>query len=263
MPSDAGSVLARVRRAATLATCAVLAACAVTSSDGPAPRGLFRADGRLEQGLAPGPRAVWYAAARPRYFEIGLADWREPPARPKAGLRGWLARLKARPAGAQGYPSALIDAHATLALPSIVEVTNLQNGSTVRVRIDRSAGLQGELIDLPATLAASLDAEPGRALMVRVRYAGPAIAFEEPGALRLAWGVPRRSPSSAPTHPMLAQAHAAHVSAAQVPAAEAPIRVAELAPPQAPVAPLLRGSLPAPEADPCYSPSISPAAVCR
>jgi rare lipoprotein A len=238
-------VRAGLRRAATLVTCAALTACAIAhDAEAPSSQGLFRADGRRAPELAPGPRAVWYAAARPRYFEIGLADWRETPAAGSRRLPAWLNRLLGRPPAARREADALIDAHAKLPLPAIVEVANVQTGAAVRVRIDRSAPLRGELISLPASLARRLGADPDRALLVRVRYAAPVIAYRDRGALRVAWAAPRRGPRAT-------QATSAGVQLAATPApvtALRPLRAALVTPPQPPLDLLLRGPLPTPAA---------------
>lgn len=66
-------------------------------------------------------------------------------------------------------------AHATLPMPSIVEVTNLDNGRTLRVRLnDRGANKAGRVIDLNQAAAQSLGVAPRGTAKVRVRYVGPA-----------------------------------------------------------------------------------------
>jgi rare lipoprotein A len=75
--------------------------------------------------------------------------------------------------GEQMDPQALTAAHKTLPLPSIVEVTNLENGKKVRVRVnDRGPFVAGRIIDLSPAAAQKLGIR-GSA-KVRVRYIGPA-----------------------------------------------------------------------------------------
>jgi len=66
-------------------------------------------------------------------------------------------------------------AHTTLPLPSIVEVTNLENGRSIRVRLnDRGPFKSGRIIDLSRGAADSLGYLAKGTAKVRVRYVGPA-----------------------------------------------------------------------------------------
>lgn len=66
-------------------------------------------------------------------------------------------------------------AHATLPMPAIVEVTNLENGRTVRVRLnDRGANKPGRVIDLSRGASEQLGFSARGTAKVRVRYVGPA-----------------------------------------------------------------------------------------
>ena len=70
---------------------------------------------------------------------------------------------------------AMTAAHKTLPLPSIVEVTNLENGKKVRVRVnDRGPFVAGRIIDLSPAAAEKLGIYGKGQAKVRVKYVGPA-----------------------------------------------------------------------------------------
>lgn len=96
----------------------------------------------------------------PKYNEVGLASWYG--------------------AAHQGKPTAngerfdrfeVSAAHKTLPLPSVVEVTNLENGKKLRVRVnDRGPFVDGRIIDLSQEAARKLGFEKKGVAKVRVRY---------------------------------------------------------------------------------------------
>jgi rare lipoprotein A (peptidoglycan hydrolase) len=62
-------------------------------------------------------------------------------------------------------------AHTTLPMPSIVEVTNLENGKKIKVRInDRGPFIKGRIIDVSKRVAKELDFHNNGVTMVRVKY---------------------------------------------------------------------------------------------
>ena len=66
-------------------------------------------------------------------------------------------------------------AHTTLPIPSIVEVTNLENGRQIRVRVnDRGPFVDDRIIDLSRAAARELGYLGAGLAQVRVRYIGPA-----------------------------------------------------------------------------------------
>jgi rare lipoprotein A len=66
-------------------------------------------------------------------------------------------------------------AHATLPLPSIVEVTNLENDRSIQVRVnDRGPFKPGRIIDVSREAADQLGFRQKGVAQVRVRYVGPA-----------------------------------------------------------------------------------------
>jgi rare lipoprotein A len=71
--------------------------------------------------------------------------------------------------------AAATGAHATLPMPAIVEVTNLENGRAMRVRLnDRGAHTPGRVIDLSRGAIQQLGLPAKGGAKVRVRYVGPA-----------------------------------------------------------------------------------------
>ena len=70
---------------------------------------------------------------------------------------------------------AMTAAHTTLPIPSIVEVTNLDNGRSILVRVnDRGPFVDDRIIDLSRAAATELDYIGAGLAPVRVRYLGPA-----------------------------------------------------------------------------------------
>ncbi len=124
---------------------------------------------------------VWFVpAADPSYDERGLAS-------EYSGGR--------RTASGEAFdPRALTAAHATLPLPGVVEVTNLDTGKRVSVRInDRGAYAPGRILSLSPAAARALGMAQGEAAHVRVRYADT--------SARVAANMPRRSVEAArPSH---------------------------------------------------------------
>jgi rare lipoprotein A len=74
--------------------------------------------------------------------------------------------------------NAVSAAHTTLPIPSIIEVTNLANNRSIRVRLnDRGPFVDGRILDLSREAAAELGYERQGVAKVRVRYIGPAPAL--------------------------------------------------------------------------------------
>ena len=105
-------------------------------------------------------KQIWYY---PRvdysYDETGIASWYGP------GFHG------KRTANGEIYDqNAMTAAHRTLPMPSMVEVTNLENGRSVQVRInDRGPFAHGRIIDLSKRAAELLDFRRQGTAKVRVR----------------------------------------------------------------------------------------------
>ena len=151
-----------------LLACAGLSACASPGPAGPT-RGLTGGlTGRPAVRAYNRPYQVmgrWYTpAADPGYDVVGDASWYSYPAQSRTTADG--EPFDARLATA---------AHATLPIPSYLDVTNLANGRTLRVRLnDRGPFVAGRIIDLSRRAAEALGFLAQGTARVRVRYAGPA-----------------------------------------------------------------------------------------
>lgn len=109
----------------------------------------------------------WYVPAHePNYDEVGIASWYGPTFHGKDS--------------ASGEPfdeNAMTAAHPTLPIPSLVRVTNMDNGRTVVVRLnDRGPFVDDRIIDLSKAAAGALDMHGPGTARVRVQYVGPAPA---------------------------------------------------------------------------------------
>lgn len=158
--------------AALAAACASLAACAT-----PQPRLATRLpDARPPSGGGGGARVpgtmrpyqvkgVWYYPKDdPRYDEVGVASWYGDQFHNRQTSDGEIFDM--------WIPSA---AHKTLPIPCIVSVTNLENGRTIKVRVnDRGPFVSGRIIDLSRAAATELGFLNKGTARVRVRYLGPA-----------------------------------------------------------------------------------------
>lgn len=200
------STTPEVRRAAQSAA----GAGAVRAVAAPAPRrdhGELLALGRAEDQRVGNPYQVSGISYTPQrddsYDQTGIASWYGP---------GFHGRLTAN--GETYDQDALTAAHPTLPLPSIVEVTNLENGRTVRVRVnDRGPFARGRIIDMSHAGARELGFIGAGTARVRVRYVGPASymggyagdGVSGAGRTRVAQGA---APSVPPAGPVAIQAGA-------------------------------------------------------
>lgn len=100
----------------------------------------------------------------PHYSETGIASWYGPQ------FHG------ARTANGEIFDMELVSAaHRTLPMPSLVKVTNLQNGKSMVVRLnDRGPYARGRIIDMSKKAAELLGFQGAGTAMVRVEYAGRA-----------------------------------------------------------------------------------------
>lgn len=151
------------RNLRNLLLASVLLPLAACSSGGSAPgRGAGNADtGVLKIG---NPYQIegrtYYPSHDPEYEEVGVASWYGP------GFHG-----KSTANGERFDQHALTAAHRTLPLPSIVEVTNLENGRTATVTVnDRGPFSKERIIDLSKAAADKLGVIQNGTAQVRVRY---------------------------------------------------------------------------------------------
>lgn len=166
------------RWAAIFLACAALAACAT-----PQPRyaaslpGERAAPPRAAAAPAPSqPLRKGYKLGKP--YQVG-GIWYVPRADPHYDVKGvasWYGDQFHNRSTANGEvfnKYAMTAAHTTLPLPSIVEVTNLENGRKVKVRVnDRGPFVGGRVIDLSYAAARELGFDRKGLAKVRVRYMG-------------------------------------------------------------------------------------------
>jgi cell division septation protein DedD len=211
--------------AALLATTLALGGCATRISATAGGQPLFRAD---SYGSRYGAQAAWYTPRRPvSYVEVGLAGAPSASGHKPGALARWWARTfhrKARPHAATTYV-AVTGLRSRLPTPSVVEITNLATGATIRARVEARAALRGQVIRLSEDGLRQLGGQPDALLRVRVRYAAPVVVLQGRPELRYAWSAPRTPKPLAPLTPaptVLAQAApmAAKPAAAVVATAE-------------------------------------------
>jgi len=106
---------------------------------------------------------LWFVPAeQPRYDDVGQGAVYTPSAK---GLAD----------GERFEPGVISAAHATLPMPSIVEVTNMETGRRLEVRVnDRGATQPGRVIELSRAAADALGYGQRSVAKVRVRYLRPA-----------------------------------------------------------------------------------------
>ena len=189
-----------VRGALILGLFSVLAAC---STAGGVDVGGLRGEARLPVVKDPAPivsgtmrpyqvRGRWYTPKeQPDYEEVGMASW-------------YGDAFNGRPTstGERFDMHALTAAHKTLPLPGLVEVTNLENGRRLVVRInDRGPFVDSRIIDLSREAASELGMLSQGVGRVRVRYLGRAPQQGGGALLRVSaprGAVPASPPVSAP-----------------------------------------------------------------
>jgi len=171
---DRGQIVRTGRLAIVVLGSAALTACmtpqyAVRGSVGAAPEASAKAQpaprGRYKTGDTNQVGVLWYVPhEQPDYDQTGTASWYGDAFQMKATANGEIFDMNQFSA-----------AHTTLPLPSMVEVTNLDNGRKLTVRVnDRGPFVGGRIIDLSHAAARELGYERQGTARVRVRYVGPA-----------------------------------------------------------------------------------------
>lgn len=144
------------RRAATIATALALAACS---------GGNYRpvSDWPVRIGKPYRVRGVTYTpAADPAFDVLGYASWYGSESGNRVAL------------GERFRPKWITAAHTTLPLPTYVEVTALDTGRTILVRVnDRGPFARGRIIDLSRGAAEQLGMRKPGVAAVRVRRVDP------------------------------------------------------------------------------------------
>lgn len=155
-------------------------------ADGAAPAG----QGGYKIGKPYQVGGVWYVPReQPNYDQRGVASWYGDQFHMKATANGELFDM-----------NTLSAAHTTLPLPSLVEVTNLDNGRKIIVRVnDRGPFVNNRIIDLSREAARQLGYDRAGLANVRVRYVGPAPLTGPADGLRYADArpLPTRAPPPA------------------------------------------------------------------
>lgn len=162
----------------------------------------LRGEGAREQGAAPwlerervGPPyqangRTYVPTPEPGYSETGQASWYGPQFHGQRAANGEVFDQEGMTA-----------AHPTLPLNSLVQVTNLENGREIIVRItDRGPFVDQRLIDLSHGAASVLGFERAGGARVHVRYLGPAPrrVAAEPTSGQLAGPTSLRPPAPEP-----------------------------------------------------------------
>ena len=149
----------------------------------------------------------YYPKEQPGYNKTGMASWYGP---------NFHGRLTANGEVYDQY--SLSAAHPTLPLPSYAKVTNLENGSSVIVRInDRGPFSSKRIIDLSAQASQMLGYQKKGLTKVRVRYIGKArmdgrdakylmASYKGPGGQRIFAAAPTFSPNPTNDGTVLASA---------------------------------------------------------
>lgn len=156
------------------------------SAPAPAARGRYKTGDPYQVG------GIWYVPHdQPNYDQTGIASWYGDAFNMKATANGEIFDMNQFSA-----------AHTTLPLPSMVEVTNLDNGKKLILRVnDRGPFVGGRVIDLSRAAAHELGYERQGTARVRVRYVGPAPLAGPEAGVRYAKVTP---PSYAPTFTQVA-----------------------------------------------------------
>jgi rare lipoprotein A len=159
---------------------------------------------------------VWYyPAVNYDYDETGVASWYGP---------GFVGHPTA--SGETYDQNAMTAAHKTLPLPTLVRVTNLENGRQIQLRInDRGPFVNDRIIDLSRRAAQLLGVEQQGTAKVRVQ-----VMAEESRALALSAGAGEEAqgpqPSAAPTTKVTTEALPGSTKPAVPPAGAPPKAIA-------------------------------------
>jgi len=172
-----------VGRGAGLGLLAALAACA----SGPRPGANLAASG-VHGTMKPYEvnGVIYRPHPQPNYDEVGIATWYGAQYHNRQTADGEIFNMDRASA-----------AHTTLPLPCIVEVTNLDNGKRIRVRVnDRGPFVRGRILDLSREGAKELGFYMKGSARVRVRYVGPAPALGGGSLQMAAYDPPRPVPET-------------------------------------------------------------------
>ena len=186
--------LCAVLAASLLAGCAGHAPRAVDRTGAPPPASEVQGLGMYKVGNPYQIAGVWYRPAEDfAYDETGIASWYGQDFHGKYTANGEIYDLNAMTA-----------AHRTLPMPTVVQVTNLDNGRTVELRVnDRGPFARGRIIDVSRRAAQLLGFENQGTAKVRVRIMVPetiqavALARRNGSDQKLAEDTPHAAPRDA------------------------------------------------------------------
>jgi rare lipoprotein A len=174
-----------LRGALAIVACAALAACAgpqkpsAPQTTAPAPKPTQEV-APPPWGPAPTPsgKGGIYKVGKPYTINGVLYVPREDPNYVETGIASWYGPQfhGERTANGETFDMNLVSAaHRTLPMPSMVRVTNLDNGRSIVVRMnDRGPFARGRIIDMSAKAADLLGFQQAGTARVRVAYVGPA-----------------------------------------------------------------------------------------
>ncbi len=147
-------------------------------------------------------RGRWYTPAdQPSYDRVGLASWYSYESRSRTTADGEPFDIRLATA-----------AHTTLPIPSWLEVTNLDNGRSLRVRLnDRGPFVSSRILDVSRSAAEQLGFLQRGTARVRVRYLGPAEPLGGNAPLWARAGAPPRAHPGPPVQVALVRADVAPV----------------------------------------------------
>jgi rare lipoprotein A len=142
----------------------MLAGCVVPDQPAPPPPAVAQTHGIYKIGDPYQIDGVWYSPAEDwSYDETGIASWYGESFHGKYTANGETFDL-----------NELTAAHRTLPMPCVVEVTNLENGRTLKLRVnDRGPFARGRIIDVSRRAAQLLGFEMPGTAKVRVRIDVP------------------------------------------------------------------------------------------
>lgn len=190
------------RRPVPLAACLVLslalAACASKPTGVSTTDGATRTQGTFKIGQPYQVNGTWYYPSPDlNYDETGIASWYGPNFHEKSTANGETFDQ-----------NALSAAHKTLPLPSIVQVTNLDNGRSIEVRVnDRGPYASNRVIDMSRRGAQLLGFEGQGTAKVRVKVLKTeSIQAQSIARLNGSDQPPAEVPQAAPRQTVVAQA---------------------------------------------------------
>ena len=235
--SPRSAPLAFVQAGMVLLLAASLGACGSSGSKNVAQRGTYKIGAPYKiDGVTYTPQEEF------NHVETGVASWYGPGFHGKSTANGEAYDQSARTA-----------AHRTLQMPSIVRVTNLDNGMSTVVRVnDRGPFARSRVIDLSRTAAQELDIVRNGTAHVRIdQLQAESLAVKD---VAINGGGPAEQ-----------QAAVAQVSSGRYAPAQAPVQTAAYVPPPAAPAPVYAEPAPSqpvwpanqrsPEPAPAYAPA--------